>query len=191
MPHYPSAGIGGHCIPVVPHFLEAAARQVGLQTELIDAAERVNQMMPRLMVDKIEAALTARGKRMANARLLLVGVTYKPDTADVRESAAVQIFEEAVLRGAVVTYHDPLIAQLEAAGRSVSGVPLTASTIASADAVVLLTPHSTFDYDLILHKAQLVVDTHGGLYPRVGPNVVNVWTAHPAVAHVSKMRPAA
>jgi UDP-N-acetyl-D-glucosamine dehydrogenase len=175
MPHYPSAGVGGHCIPVVPFYLEAAAREVGLDSELIRAANRINHMMPGAIVDKIEAALLARGKPLSGARLLLVGVTYKPDTADVRESAALRVFEEAVKRRALVTYHDPLVTAIGVAGERIASVALTPWTIAAADVVVLLTQHSTLDYDLVLREATLVVDTHGGLSPRSGANVVNVW----------------
>ncbi len=175
MAHYPSAGVGGHCIPVVPLYLQAAAREHGMRTELIQAATRINGTMPGMILDKVAAALEARGKSMAGANLLLVGITYKPDIADIRESAAIRVFEEAVARGANVAYHDPLVSSFLSFGEPVRSVPLTDSQVAGADAVVLLTPHTTTDYDRIVSEASLVVDTRSGLDPISGPNVVNVW----------------
>ena len=110
MPHYPSPGVGGHCIPVVPQYLQAAAHEHGLISELIPAANRINEAMPKLVVNKLEHALQQRlGKSLINASVLLVGITYKPDIADIRESAAIRVFEEALSRGARVGYHDPLM----------------------------------------------------------------------------------
>ena len=105
MAHYPSPGVGGHCIPVVPQYLQAAAQEHGLISELIPAANRVNESMPKLIVNKIERALQQRlGKSLINARVLLIGITYKPDIADVRESAALRVFESAYAAGARVSY---------------------------------------------------------------------------------------
>lgn len=175
MPHFPSPGVGGHCIPVVPQYLAAAEREQGLQTELIPAANRVNAAMPRLVVDKLERALEARGKGLLDANVMVVGVTYKPDVADIRESAAIRVLEEALARGARVAYHDPLTPTLTLAGDTVNSVPLTADELGALDAVLLLTPHSAIDYDLIVQAAPLVIDTHSGLSPRRAANVLNVW----------------
>ncbi len=186
MPHYPSAGVGGHCIPVVPLYLQAAGREHGLQTELIAAATRINGAMPKLILDKLEMALEARGKRMLGANMLVVGVTYKPDIADIRESAALRVLEEALARGARASYHDPLIPTLSLLGETVRSIPLTRTELASVDAVLLLTPHTTIDYDLILARAPLVIDTRSGLAPVAAPNVVNVWLpGEPAPAPVT------
>jgi UDP-N-acetyl-D-glucosamine dehydrogenase len=186
MPHYPSAGVGGHCIPVVPQYLQAAAQEQGLLSELIPAANRINDAMPRLIVDKLERALEERfGRRLINANVLLVGVTYKPDIADVRESAALRVFEEAFARGARVTYHDPLMPTVTVGGEVVPSVDLNPSALGLLDAVVLLTPHTGIDYDSVIRSARLVVDTHSGLQPREAPNVVNVWvpaTASPVLS---------
>jgi len=171
-PHYPSPGVGGHCIPVVPQYLDAAAREAGLESELIPAANRINDAMPRLIVDKLEQALE---RTLVGARILLVGITYKPDIADIRESAAVRVLEEIAARGATVQYHDPLWPSLEVADRALESVALDPMDIAEADAVVLLTPHTSIDYASIVRAAPLVIDTHSGLHPREAPNVVNVW----------------
>ncbi len=175
MPHYPSAGVGGHCIPVVPLYLDAAAREHGVFAELIQAAAHVNDEMPGMIVDKLEEALESRGRHLLGANVLVVGVTYKADIADVRESAAIRVLEEALARGALAAYHDPLVPTLTLAGDTVHSVPLAAADLAEVDAVILLTPHTTIDYDLIVKNAPLVLDTRSGLSPRPEPNVVNVW----------------
>jgi UDP-N-acetyl-D-glucosamine dehydrogenase len=182
MPHYPSVGVGGHCIPVVPHYLEAAARAVGAATELIPAAMRINSAMPHFVVDKLEGALWASGKRLAGATVLLVGITYKPDIADIRESAAVRVLEEAVARRARVLFHDPLIPTLNIAGRCLMSVALDRQLLSTLDAVVLLTPHTGVDYDEIVRWSPLVIDTHSGLHPLEAQNVLNVWV--PATSSV-------
>jgi len=177
MPHYPSPGVGGHCIPVVPQYLQAAAHEQGLISELIPAANRINEAMPKLIVNKLERALQQRlGKSLINARVLLVGITYKPDIADVRESAALRVFEAAFSRGARVSYHDPVMPMVRVSGGEVvASVELDQEVLSSADAVVLLTPHTRINYDRIIASARLVLDTHSGLQPREAPNVVNVW----------------
>lgn len=176
MPHYPSPGVGGHCIPVVPQYLQAAARQHGLLGELIPAANRINEAMPKLVVDKLERALGERfGKRLFNANILLVGITYKPDIADVRESAALRVLQEAFARGARVAYHDPFMPAVTVGDEMVRSVELDAAELQVLDAVVLLTPHTTVDYNSIIRASRLVIDTHSGLQPREAPNVVNIW----------------
>ena len=101
MPHYPSPGVGGHCIPVVPQYLQAAAHEHGLLSELIPAANRINDAMPKLVVDKLERALEERiGKSLVDASVLLVGITYKPDIADMRESAALRVLRRGARRAA-------------------------------------------------------------------------------------------
>jgi len=172
LPHYPSPGVGGHCIPVVPQYLDAAAREAGLHSQLIPAANRINDAMPQLVVDKLEQGLD---RPLLDARVLLVGITYKPDIADIRESAAVRVLEEAVRRGASVEYHDPLWPTLEAANRVLESVNVDPLSVAGFDAVVLLTPHTSIDYASIVRAAPLVVDTHSGLHAREAPNVINVW----------------
>jgi UDP-N-acetyl-D-glucosamine dehydrogenase len=175
MPHYPSPGVGGHCIPVVPQYLQAAAQEQGLMTELIPAANRINATMPKLVVDKLEQALEERGTGLVDASILVVGVTYKPDIADIRESAAIRVLEEALTRGARAAYHDPLMPTLTLAGATVGSVDLERLDVDSLDAVVLLTPHTSIDYDRIIRSARLVIDTHSGLKPREAPNVINIW----------------
>lgn len=175
MPHFPSAGVGGHCIPVVPLYLEAAARAHGMNAELIEVSARVNDSMPRMIADKLEAALAERGKSLLGANVLLLGMTYKPDIADIRESASIRVLEETLARGARASYHDPLTPSLTLAGSTVHSVALNPDEIAGSDAVLILTPHTSVDYDLVVGHAPLVIDTRSGLNPRTEPNVVNVW----------------
>jgi UDP-N-acetyl-D-glucosamine dehydrogenase len=175
MPHYPSPGVGGHCIPVVPQYLQAAAREHGLSTELIAAANNVNRSMPGLVVDKLATALEQAGKRLSDAEVLCVGVTYKPDIADIRESAAIRVIEEILARGGRVLYHDPLVPRMTVVGGVLTSSSLDAAQVARVDAVVLLTPHSTVDYEMVVNEAALVIDTHSGLRPRKAANVVNIW----------------
>ena len=186
MPHYPSPGVGGHCIPVVPQYLQAAAREQGLLGELIPAANRINEAMPKLVVDKLERALRDRlGKRLFNANILLIGVTYKPDIADVRESAALRVFQEAFGRGARVAYHDPFMPAIAMGDEMVRSVELNPRDLELTDAVVLLTPHTSIDYDRIIRASRLVIDTHSGLQPREAPNVVNIWVPEVATPVLS------
>jgi UDP-N-acetyl-D-glucosamine dehydrogenase len=175
MAHYPSPGVGGHCIPVVPQYLQAAARDHGLPSELIPAANRINDSMPSLVVDKLANALEEHGQRLLDANILVIGVTYKPDIADIRESAAIRVLEETFARGARVRYHDPLMPTLSLAGKTMTSIDLESFDLGTLDAVVLLTPHTSIDYDRIIARARLVVDTHSGLQPREAPNVVNIW----------------
>jgi UDP-N-acetyl-D-glucosamine dehydrogenase len=177
MAHQPSAGIGGDCIPVVPHFLDAAARDVGLDLHLVQASARIDEAMPRLIVDKLDSALAARGTPLRGARVLGVGVTYKPDVAGLSHSAAVRVLHEAQARGARITYHDPFAPTIALNGETLRSATLTATTIAAADAVLLLTAHRALPLELIEREARLVVDTRSGLTARTAPNVVNVWTA--------------
>jgi UDP-N-acetyl-D-glucosamine dehydrogenase len=155
--------------------LQASAHDHGLPSELIPAANRINATMPKLVVDKLEHALEARGKRLVDASVLIVGVTYKPDIADIREAAAIRVLEETLARGARVAYHDPLIPTLTLAGETVVSVDLESTELGQLDAVVLLTPHTSIDYARIIRTARLVIDTHSGLQPREAPNVVNIW----------------
>jgi len=186
MAHYPSPGVGGHCIPVVPQYLQAAAREHGLLGELIPAANRINEAMPKLVVDKLERALRERlGKHLFNASILLVGVTYKPDIADVRESAALRVLHEVFARGARVAYHDPFMPAVTISDEIVRSVDLNPTNLDALDAVVLLTPHSTIDYDSIIRASRLVIDTHSGLQPREAPNVVNIWVPEVATPVLS------
>jgi UDP-N-acetyl-D-glucosamine dehydrogenase len=186
MAHQPSPGVGGDCIPVVPFFLESAAREVGMDLQLVQAAARIDRSMPRFTVDQLQAALAARGRSLEGAQVLAIGVTYKPDAAGTSNSAAVRVLAEARARGARITYHDPLAPTIALDGEILESVPLVGPEIARADAVLLLTAHRGLDFDLIAREARLVVDTRPDRTAPDQPNAVNIWRPRvaPAIASV-------
>jgi UDP-N-acetyl-D-glucosamine dehydrogenase len=182
MAHQPSTGIGGDCIPVVPFFLESAAREVGLDLQLVQAAARIDRSMPRFTVDKLHAALAARGRLLEGAHVLAIGVTYKPDAGGTSNSAALRVLAEAQARGARITYHDPLAPTIALGGEIIESVPLVGPEIARADAVLVLTAHRSIDFDLIAREARLVVDTRPSVKAPDKPNVANIWSPQVAQA---------
>lgn len=158
MPFSPGPGIGGACIPVNPGYLVWKSRRHGFEPRLIGMAEEINRFMPYYAVEVIAEALNALGKPVKGARLLLLGVAYKRDVGDVRESPAVTILEELLRRGADVAYSDPYVECVEIGTGVFRSVPLTAEALAASDGVVIVTDHSAFDYRLIVERAPLVVD---------------------------------
>lgn len=172
MKHTPGPGVGGHCIPIVPFYLQAVAREFGLDDGLIKVAGDVNDRMPAFVVDKLARLLEPRERPLAHARVLCLGVTYKSDVADLRESAALNVIGELLARDAEVHYHDPLIESVAVAGQRLSSEPLTRDLVQAMDAVILLTAHRDVDYDLILANAPLVLDTQNKLKDKLADNVV-------------------
>jgi UDP-N-acetyl-D-glucosamine dehydrogenase len=156
---YPGPGIGGHCIPLDPFFLEYIAKGFNFDLTMINAAGNINNLMPYRMMNKIAFALNRHKKAMNGSRILFLGVAYKPDIDDPRESPAILVMEQVAHKGAEVIYHDPFIPEVvDDHGRKWIGVELTDEIIASADCVVFSTNHSVFDVDRIVEKARLVVD---------------------------------
>ncbi len=165
----PGPGWGGHCIPLDPFYLSWKAREVGQETGFIELAGRVNARMHERVVEKLVAALAARGKAVAGSGVLVLGIAYKRDLADARESPAFEIIDRLLALEARVSYHDPWIPRLpplrawaRSAGlESMESVALDEAALAGADAVVIVTDHSACDYELVLAHAPLVVDTRG------------------------------
>ncbi len=156
---YPGPGIGGHCIPLDPFFLEYIAKGFNFDLTMINAAGNINNLMPYRMMNKIAFALNRHKKAMNGSRILFLGVAYKPDIDDPRESPAILVMEQVAHKGAEVSYHDPHIAEIvDEHGRSWKSVDLTDEAISNADCVVFTTNHSIFDVDRIVEKARLVVD---------------------------------
>ncbi len=173
MPHYPGAGVGGHCIPIVPFYLEAVAQRHGVMAAMIEAAGRINDHMPTFVIDKMARLLKARGQTNGKqARVLVLGITYKRDVADLRESSALAVLERLAADGYDALYHDPLIPRVEHAGRMLASTPLTAETLAGVDCVILCAPHTSVDYDLVVNAAPLVLDTSNALKRYQQANVV-------------------
>jgi UDP-N-acetyl-D-glucosamine dehydrogenase len=172
----PGPGWGGHCIPLDPYYLSWIARRHGAEARFVELAGEINRAMPAWVIEKLEGALDARGRRLAGSRILVLGLAYKRDIDDTRESPAFELLRLLVERGARPSYHDPHVARLPAgaAGGSVpplASVELSPEIVAAHDAVLLVTDHRTIDYEALLERAQLVVDTRG-VYRRADPRVV-------------------
>ena len=162
----PGPGWGGHCIPLDPFYLSWKAREVGVSTKFIELAGEVNANMPRYVVEKLQRALNDRGKAVKGAKILILGIAYKKDIDDDRESPAYEIIELLEVLGAEVAYHDPHVPRIPPTRRHVAkaglaSLPLTATTIAAHDAVVLITDHHAVDYVFVGQHANLIVDTRG------------------------------
>ena len=158
MPFYPGPGLGGHCIPVDPLYLSWKTKQTGHEARLIDLAAQINIQMPRFVVDKVQAALNDRAKPVKGSRIHIVGVAYKRDVSDVRESPALDIIKLLAERGGEVSYTDPLVPRIEIESRVLESRPL--DTMAkTADCVLVVADHSSIDYDRLLADADLLVDT--------------------------------
>jgi UDP-N-acetyl-D-glucosamine dehydrogenase len=163
MPFYPGPGIGGHCIPVDPLYLSWKVRLTGYEAQFIALADQINRAMPEHVVKLVADALNDRGLAVRGASVLVLGVTYKADVNDIRESPALEIVEMLAHKGAQVSYADPFIPQLASEGGKLTAVELTPETVAGADCVLILTSHSAFDYAMVSDRARLVVDTRNAL----------------------------
>jgi UDP-N-acetyl-D-glucosamine dehydrogenase len=163
MPFYPGPGIGGHCIPVDPLYLSWKVRLTGYEAQFIALADQINRAMPEHVVNLVGDALNDRGQAVRGASVLILGVTYKADVNDVRESPALEIMEMLAHKGARVSYADPFTPQVTSEGTKLTAVELTPETVAGADCVLILTSHSAFDYAMISDRARLVVDTRNAL----------------------------
>jgi len=160
---YPGPGLGGHCIPIDPFYLAWLARKNGMTAGLIEVAGQINTDMPRYVIDKVAAALDEQGKALDGSRVLLLGVAYKKDVDDPRESPSFVLMDLLRARGARVSYNDPHIPRLPKMRRhevpDLTSVALTAETLAAQDCVLVATDHSAYDYDFIVRHSRLVVDT--------------------------------
>jgi UDP-N-acetyl-D-glucosamine dehydrogenase len=163
MPFYPGPGLGGHCIPIDPHYLSWKLRTLNYTARFIELAAEVNSSMPAYAVSKVAAGLNELRKPVNGSRVLLLGVAYKPNVADVRESPALDIIHLLLAQGAEIAYHDPHVPSLTLDDFAGESVPLTAVSLQQADCVVIVTNHAAFDYDLIAQHAPLIVDTRNAL----------------------------
>src|SRR3989454_2405427 len=170
MPFYPGPGIGGHCIPLDPHYLSWKARQHGFDSRFISLAEEVNSRMPEHVVQLVSDGLNDDSKAMKGSRLLVLGVAYKRDIDDVRESPALSIIDRLRAKSATVRYHDPFVNQVhfddahtEGGGQPLDSVLLTDEELRATDCVVIVTDHSATDYKRICQLSSLIVDTRNAL----------------------------
>jgi len=159
MPFYPGPGLGGHCIPIDPMFLSWQANQQGIETQFIDLADQINREMPDHVVQRVVKQLNDRGMALSNAEVLVLGVAYKPDVSDTRESPAIDIIDYLTDWGASITYHDPHVSELTVPRGSYESVELTPQRLAGADCVLIVTDHTSFDIESIVDHASLVFDT--------------------------------
>ena len=165
-PFYPGPGLGGHCIPIDPYYLSHRAKEIGREARFIELAGEINHAMPAYVVDKTLSALKARGVEPKGARVLVLGLAYKPDIDDVRESPSFELIEQLRERGAHADYSDPFIRatwKMRKYNLGLTSVELTPESIASYDAVVISTNHTAFDYEMIARYARLVVDTRDAM----------------------------
>jgi UDP-N-acetyl-D-glucosamine dehydrogenase len=159
----PGPGIGGHCIPLDPHYLAWKMRTLNYKTRFIDLASEINSAMPDLVANKVSLALNDESKAVRGSKVLVLGVAYKRDIDDMRESPALDVIRLLEEHGANVSYHDPHVARYSEEGHERVGVALTDDVLAKADAVVIITDHSSIDYQRLVDKASLVVDTRNAL----------------------------
>jgi len=167
MPFYPGPGLGGHCIPIDPFYLSWKVKEVGFEARFIELAGHVNGAMPHHVVAKIADALNTHAKAVRGSSVLVLGVSYKRDIDDLRESPAIDVMAELEQKGANVSYHDPYVPTVHSrewhGKRDLASVPLTADALRQADCVVVLTDHRVFDYAEVLQHARLIVDTRNAI----------------------------
>lgn len=159
MPFYPGPGVGGHCIPIDPHYLEWKAREYNFNTRFIALAGEINRSMPEFVADKLARLLNDHGLATSRSRILVLGIAYKADLDDWRESPALDVWEVLAGRGAQLVLHDSWIEPFEWKGHFYRSVELTDQEIESADAVLILTNHTNIDYQRVVDKAKVVFDT--------------------------------
>ena len=175
MPFYPGPGVGGHCIPLDPTYLAwQARRDTGRRLHLVETAQDINAQMPAYVAGRVVDTLNDHGLSVRGARLLALGVTYKRDVGDVRESAAIEVLERLQRKGAEVSFHDPFVEEVHEQGLSLARSDLTVEALAAADCVLLLTPHSSYDLDLIVRHSALLFDARNAIGDRHTPSVVTL-----------------
>jgi UDP-N-acetyl-D-glucosamine dehydrogenase len=174
MPFYPGPGIGGHCIPLDPFYLSWKAKQFGFESRFIELAGVVNGQMPHYTVDRVGEALNRFRKAINGAKVLVLGVAYKKNISDVRESPALDILHLLQKKGAVLSYCDPYVPEVRDGVIDLKASPFSAATLRKADCVLVVTDHSAFDYKMVWREAKVVVDTRNALKGMDGRKVVKL-----------------
>jgi UDP-N-acetyl-D-glucosamine dehydrogenase len=172
MPFYPGPGLGGHCIPIDPFYLSWKTKQAGIEARFIELAGYINGQMPHFVADKVQNALNDAGKPVKGSRVHVMGVAYKRDIEDMRESPALDVLLLLERRGAKLSYSDPHVPALHLDGLHLEAAP--EETSAGADCVVIITDHSAFDYAGLLERSQLIVDTRNALKKFQSPKIVRL-----------------
>lgn len=174
VPYYPGPGIGGHCIPVDPFYLTWKAHEYGVHTKFIELAGEINSGMPQWVVHKVIDALNHQGKPIRQSKVQVLGIAYKKNVDDVRESPAVRVMEILAKKHAIVSYSDPylpIFPKMREYHFNLKSTPITAETLANQDAIIITTAHDVFDFNFIKEHANLIIDTRG-VYHHSEPNVV-------------------
>jgi UDP-N-acetyl-D-glucosamine dehydrogenase len=172
MPFYPGPGLGGHCIPIDPFYLSWKTKQAGIEARFIELAGYVNGNMPHFVVDKVQNALNDVSKPIKGSHIHILGVAYKRDIDDVRESPALDIIHLLQKRGAIISYSDPYVPEITVdGGKLVTGGE---KELTEADCVLVVTDHKAFDYKSLPARARLIVDTRNALKGLKAPNVVRL-----------------
>ena len=161
MPFYPGPGVGGHCIPIDPHYLEWKAKEFNFNTRFIGLAGEINRRMPEYVTDKAARVLNAQSKALRGSQILVLGAAYKSDLADWRESPAIEVIEGLLEVGANVRYHDSFVPEIEVKGKRLESLPLTSDILSTSDLVIITTAHSDVDYAQVVSEAKAVFDTRG------------------------------
>jgi UDP-N-acetyl-D-glucosamine dehydrogenase len=176
MPFYPGPGIGGHCIPLDPFYLSWKAKQFGFESRFIELAGVINGQMPHFVVGKVVDALNRYKKSVNGAKILVLGVAYKKDISDVRESPALDILQLLSQKGAKLSYCDPHVPVLSEHGMKMKmkSQPFSAATLRRADCVVVVTDHSAFDYRLVARESKVVVDARNALKGKNGYKIIKL-----------------
>jgi len=172
MPFYPGPGLGGHCIPIDPFYLSWKTKQAGIEARFIELAGYINGQMPHFVMDKVQNALNDAGKPVKGSHIHVMGVAYKRDIDDMRESPALDVLLLLAKRGAKISYSDPHVPVLRLDGLTLQAAP--EETAADADCVVIITDHRAFDYDALVDRAQLIVDSRNALKGRQSSKIVRL-----------------
>jgi UDP-N-acetyl-D-glucosamine dehydrogenase len=174
MPFYPGPGLGGHCIPIDPFYLSWKAKESGFEARFIELAGQINRSMPEHVLERASDALNDRSKSVRGSKVLVLGIAYKADIDDVRESPALDVLDLLARRGAEVSYHDPFVPRLALASLALSSVELAPALLRAQDLVVITTAHSPVDYDMVVAHAPLILDTRNVLRGRRKENIVRL-----------------
>ena len=159
MPFYPGPGLGGHCIPIDPHYLAWKMQTVNYKARFIELAAEINYEMPEYVLTKITNSLNSIGKALSTSEIMVLGVSYKADISDIRESPALDIIHLLKTKSAKVEYNDPHVDQIKVADENLSSKPITATSLRNYDCCVIATDHSKYDWDMIVENSHLVIDT--------------------------------
>lgn len=174
MPFYPGPGLGGHCIPLDPFYLSWKAKEYDFSTRFIELAGEINDAMPYHVVERAMELLNRSGKALRGSKVMLLGMAYKRDIDDLRESPALKVARLLADRGAKLSYHDPYIPQINSAGLELAGAPLTREILAAQDLVIVTTAHTNVDYNMVVDHAPLILDTRNATKGMQSPKILRL-----------------